>query len=147
MATWENLVILNMQAASKLLISVFYFTDKTWRMSSRSSGTSRISTTEMERILDKLKSQHNRASTQKIYHSVWRTFNNFLMRLDRRPEIWEDRTALFCTHLVHDRGVQSSTLKSYISAIKCILKDDGYGWNDNKVLLSALIKSCKLVND
>ena len=46
-----------------------------------------------------------------------------------------------------DNGVQSSTLKSYFSAIKHILKLDGYLWNDNKVLLSALVRSCKLEND
>ena len=46
-----------------------------------------------------------------------------------------------------DGGIQSSTLKSYFSAIKHILKQDGYPWNDNKVLLSSLVKGCKLGND
>ena len=43
--------------------------------------------------------------------------------------------------------MQSSTLKSYFSAIKHILKQDGYEWNDNKVLLSSLVRGCKLEND
>ena len=59
---------------------------------------------------------------------------------------WEEKTALFGAYLV-DNGVQSATLKSYFSAIKHILKIDGYSWDDNKVLLSALVKSCKLEND
>ena len=46
-----------------------------------------------------------------------------------------------------DGGVQSSTLKSYFSAIKHVLKQDGYMWNDNKVLLSSLVRGCKLEND
>ena len=46
-----------------------------------------------------------------------------------------------------DNGIQSSTLKSYFSAIKHILKLDGYQWDDRKVLLSSLARSCRLVND
>ena len=59
---------------------------------------------------------------------------------------WEQKTALFGAYLV-DTGVQSSTLKSYFSAIKHILRSDGYQWDDNKVLLSALARSCKMEND
>ena len=44
-------------------------------------------------------------------------------------------------------GLQSSTIKSYISAIKRILLDDGYQWEYNKMLLTAITKACKLKND
>ena len=43
--------------------------------------------------------------------------------------------------------IQSSTLRSYISAIKYTLKCDNYEWDDQKVWLDALIRSCKLAND
>ena len=43
--------------------------------------------------------------------------------------------------------LQSNTLKTYISAIKAVLQDDGYEWNENKFILNALTKSCKLKND
>ena len=46
-----------------------------------------------------------------------------------------------------DGGVQSSTLKSYFSAIKFVLRQDGYVWDDAKMLLNSLVSSCKLVND
>ena len=46
-----------------------------------------------------------------------------------------------------DGGIQSSTLKSYFSAIKYILKQDGYPWNDNKAILSSLVRGCKMEND
>ena len=59
---------------------------------------------------------------------------------------WEEKTALFGAYLV-ENGIQSSTLKSYFSAIKHVLKLDGYNWDENKVLLSALVRSCKLEND
>ena len=53
---------------------------------------------------------------------------------------------MFGAYLV-DNGIQSSTLKSYFSAIKHTLKLDGYQWDDNKVLLSSLVRSCRLEND
>ena len=38
-------------------------------------------------------------------------------------------------------------MKSYISAIKAVLKLDGYDWNDSKILFEVLVKACKLEND
>ena len=49
-------------------------------------------------------------------------------------------------HLI-DKGMQSSTVKSYVSAIKKILIKDGYEWNNTKVLLSSLTCACRLVHD
>ena len=111
-----------------------------------SDGASSISTSQMEMILERLKSQKNRNSTMNNYLAIWRNFNNFLIKLDRKPDSWEERVSLFGAYLV-DKGRQSCTLKSYISAIKCILVDDGYLWDDNKVVLSTLVKACKIVND
>ena len=87
------------------------------------SATSRISTKEMMSILDKLKGQQNRESTAQTYHTVWQQFNSFLIKLDNKPPLWEDRAALYGAFLVNN-GVQSCTLKSYISAIKTVLKAD-----------------------
>ena len=42
---------------------------------------------------------------------------------------------------------QSSTIKSYISAIKAVLRCDRITMNENRYLLNALTKSCKLTND
>ena len=63
------------------------------------------------------------------------------------PKTWEDRVSLYCTYLIKVKGRQSSTIRSYISGIKHILKTDGYEWNDGQVLLNTLTKSCKLKND
>ena len=100
----------------------------------------------MENILERLKCCKNRESTNKMYLSVWRKFNNFVIKLDVKPKLWEDRASLFGAALVED-GFQSSTLKSYISAIKRILVDDGYQWDDKKMLLNTLTKACRMVND
>ena len=43
--------------------------------------------------------------------------------------------------------LQSSTIKSYISAIKSVLTRDGYVWNEDRVLLNVITKSCKVKND
>ena len=100
----------------------------------------------MEIILEKLKSCKNRESTVQNYLSIWRQFNSFVIKLDRKPEDWEDRVALFCAYLIN-KGRQSATIKSYVSAIKCILVTDGYNWSDSKILLTTLVRSCRLVND
>ena len=53
---------------------------------------------------------------------------------------------LFGTHLV-DTGTQSTMIKSYFSAIKHVLKTDGYEWNESKIQLVMLTRSCKILND
>ena len=59
---------------------------------------------------------------------------------------WEEKTSLFGAYLV-EKGIQSSTLRSYFSAIKHVLKLDSYEWDDNKVLLSSLVRGCRIIND
>ena len=82
-------------------------------------------------MLERLRNKQTRDSTTKTYLSVWRQLNKFVISLDYKTDLsWEQRTVLFGAYLV-DKGIQSSTLKSYFSAIKHILKQDGYDWNDN----------------
>ena len=100
----------------------------------------------MEDIMIKLQQKQRRSSTSENYFKIWRAFNNFLVKLDRRPKTWEDRVALYCAYLT-DEGAQSQTIKSYISAIKSVLRDDNYEWNENQVALSSLTRACKIVND
>ena len=100
----------------------------------------------MLQVIDRLKSQSNRDSTRRSYHGIWTRFNKFLLRLDKKPSTWEDRLAIFVAHLI-ELGRQSATVKSYISAIKCVLVQDGYTWSDDRARLTALTKACKLQND
>ena len=113
---------------------------------SSSGSSAKISVQSIQLIIEKLKCQQNRQSTNKTYIRVWRQFNKFLMQLDYMPRDWENRTSLFIAHLV-EKGMQSSTVKSYVSAIKRNLVDDNYPWNDNKVLLGSLTRACKITND
>ena len=100
----------------------------------------------MEQILETIKSKSLRQSTRVKYHEIWTKFNRFVIALDYRPRKWEDRTPMFCAYMV-DSGYQSTTVKSYISAIKKFLIEDGYDWNDKIVLFNAITCSCKLLND
>ena len=68
------------------------------------------------------------------------------MKLDVIPKFWENRLALYCAHLIN-KGTQSSTVRSYITAMKGILIDDNYKWNDDLVVLQTLVKVCRTVND
>lgn len=62
------------------------------------------------------------------------------------PVEWEERVALFGAYLIQ-KGKQSDTLQSYISAIKHELKQDNILLSDDKLMLSTLIKACRLFND
>ena len=96
--------------------------------------------------MEQLKMQQYRETTTSNYVAIWRNFNSFLLRLDHRPKLWEHRTVTFCTYLI-DKGNQSQTVKSYASAIKAMLKTDGYKWKDENLWLGGLTKACKLHND
>ena len=97
-------------------------------------------------VIDKLKMKQYRETTGKNYMRVWRLFNSFLLKLDEMPQDWENRTTLFIGHLINE-GMQSSTIKSYVSAIKKLLVIDGYKWKDELVLLGTLTRACRLTND
>ena len=114
---------------------------------SSTSSMSQISSQKMNLILDSLQLHQSRDSTKQNYCSIWQQFNNFLVRLDWKPSTWENRAAMFGAYLVSTCGIQSSTLQSYISAIKYSLRLIHYKWNDNKVILSSIIRACQLKND
>ena len=100
----------------------------------------------MRQLVERLKCKSVRSTTAKTYLSVWRSFNKFLILLDRRPDSWEERTILFIANLI-DRGAQSATITSYKSTIKNVLQNDGYIWDDKKVWLHSLTHACRLIND
>ena len=87
-----------------------------------------------------------RDSTAKNYYNIWKNFNKFIIKLDKKPKSWETGASLYGAFLV-DSGAQSSTIRSYISAIKKVLVNDNYDWNDGLVQLQLLSKACKLTND
>ena len=67
----------------------------------------------METILEQLLSKSNRTSTWNSYITVWRNCNKFFIKLDNKPNKWEDRVALYCAFLVQ-KGLKLTTLRSYV---------------------------------
>ena len=100
----------------------------------------------MNRIVESLSTQQHRNSTKSVYIGVWRSFNKFLIRLDEKPRTWEERVTLYVGYLVK-KGMQSATIRSYISGIKAVIQEDGYEWSDKNAKLLALTKNCRLHND
>ena len=111
-----------------------------------SSTSSSISSRYITNLLEEFKTKQNRKTTGKNYYNVWKNFNRFLIQLDYKPKTWEERAAWYGAYLV-DKGVQSSTLRSYISGIKKTLVLDEYAWDDEKLKLSILVNVCKNEND
>ena len=111
-----------------------------------SSTSSSISHQEMERIVDKLKSGRCRDTTKKNYLAIWRIFNQFFIKLDDKPSDWESRLTLFVGYLVNSNH-KSATIRSYISVIKAVLRDEDILLNEDRYLLNSLTKSCRLQND
>ena len=110
---------------------------------------STISTSEIHRIIEGLKGRQYENSTAKTYLGIWRKFNQFVIKLDDIPRSWEERVSLYGGYLV-DHGIHSSTLKTYITAIKQTLLTDGYAWNDDALYLHTLTSvtgACKKNND
>ena len=80
------------------------------------------------------------------YYQVWKSFNKFYLNLDIRPKAWEDRIVLYVGHLIA-KNRQSATIKSYLSAICVVLKQDKIKLHEDQFLISSLTKACKLRND
>ena len=96
--------------------------------------------------MNKLKYESVRDSTRRNYYSVWKTFNQFFIRLDIKSPTWEERLTLFVAHLVETHH-RFQTCKSYILAIKKILREDGVELSEDKCLLVSITRACKLKND
>ena len=49
--------------------------------------------------------------------------------------------------MIEERQAKSTTVKSYISAIRSVLQEDGVTLCENKFLLSSLTRACRFIND
>ena len=96
--------------------------------------------------MERLQNEKHRSTTKATYHAIWTSFNSFLTRLDVLPKSWEERLSIYITHLIIE-GAKSSTIKSYVSAIRSVLRDDGYELMEPKLLFTSLTRACRLNND
>ena len=116
------------------------------KASSALSTSSRLSSCKISDIVQRLKLQQYRNSTRRNYYAVWKVFSKFYVRLDHRLMEWSECLTLFVGYLVQKR-YQSATVKSYISAIKAVLKEDGVKVTEDQYTLASLVRACKLRND
>ena len=108
--------------------------------------SSSISTMALQNIVERLKHQRHHDTTRANYYCIWRLFNEFFLKLDVKPDNWEDRLMLFIGYLIETKK-KSSTVKSYVSVIKAVLIEDGNEIKEDKFLFSSLTRACKLQND
>ena len=134
------------------MVSVHFFVAKRAKpvksVSSRTSSSEKttISTAEIRQIVEKLRVQRCRDSTRATYHRIWKIFSDFYFRLDDKPTTWEDRIILFMGHLVNN-NLKSSTIRSYISALRTVLAEDGHEFDHQNFVISSLTRACKIRND
>ena len=122
-----------------------YSGNKKKKGSSTGSSSSKLSTESIQLLVNKLKNERNRSSTRKTYYEIWKNFNEFFVTLDKKPDSWDERLVLFIGFLIESKR-KANTIASYISAIKCVLKEDGYYMNEDKYLLFSLTKACRYKN-
>ena len=100
----------------------------------------------MKSFIERLRNECHRDSTKKIYYNIWKNFNHFCVKLNNLPSCWEDHIVLFVGFLIqNDR--QSSTIRNYLSAIHVVLAMERIVINEDRYLLNALTRACKLKND
>ena len=90
--------------------------------------------------------QRIRNSTRSNYYAIWKKFNQFIIRLDHKPDNWEECITLYIGYLI-DNNKRSQTIRSYVSALKSILADIKIKINQDQFLFSALMRACKFKND
>ena len=121
-------------------------TNKRKKNSKTSSTSSRLSTVEIQHIVEDLKQQQHRDSTKYNYYAVWKGFNEFFVHLDIKPRAWENRLILYVGHLIHCKK-QSATVCSHVSAVKAMLKMNNVKITEDQYVLASLTRACRLKND
>ena len=66
----------------------------------RLSESGSLSTAYFQRMAERLKNQKLGDAAKDSYHAAWVNFNDFFVKLDRKPLDWEDRIALFVAYLI-----------------------------------------------
>ena len=105
-------------------------------------GSSSISSKAIKNIIDHLRLEKNRDSTRRNYHTIWKIFSKFYLSLDSKPTEWEERLSLFAGYLINDKK-KLATVKSYVTAVQSILREDNIEISEDRYLLNALTRACK----
>ena len=96
----------------------------------------------LQLITDNLRRQKIRKESRKTYRYGWCNFNKFLINLDCRPDSWDEKVTLFAAQLIEEKRM-GQTVRSYVSAVRTILKEDGVKLIHNYPPLTSLQQSTK----
>ena len=110
--------------------------------SSKSSDSPKYSTIYLQTILEIFKNNQRADSAGETYQLAWQSFNDVFIKLDYKPNCWEDCIALFVAFLI-DNNNPESTIITYTSGIKVVFRDDGVEIDDNSLLLASFLRACK----
>ena len=100
----------------------------------------------MEAVVQQMQCQRHWLSTRKNYQAIWGYFNQFFLHLDHKPTTWGQWLMLFVTYLIQSNR-KSTMIKSYISAIKAVLRNGGINLRLDTALLGELTQACHLKSD
>ena len=100
----------------------------------------------IHKVIQELKLKQHRDSMVKNYYGIWKNFNSFFVRLDQKPDTWEDRIVLYVGFLASE-GRKANTINSYVSAIKAILLMGNIKISHDTCLIKALTKACHVHQD
>ena len=99
-----------------------------------------ISTGAIQQIVENLKFDRYRNSTRQTYYRVWNLFNKFFIRLDIMPNNWEDSLVLFTAFLIKN-DLKSTSIRSYLSAIRGVLTENSIKINEDRLLLNSMTRA------
>ena len=115
-------------------------------LSTTTSSSASLSTRTIKQWILQLQRDRHRSSTWKNYYQIWKGFNAFYLKLDDKPDSWKEWLTLYVAFLINLKR-KASTINSYISAIKAVLKDMGVEIHENRYLLTSLTCTCKIRNN
>ena len=96
--------------------------------------------------MNQLSGERYCSTTRKTYYRIWKLFNQFFLKLDNKPRCWEERLVQFTGFLVENK-LQSASVKTYISAIKGVLREIGIKISEDNFLLTSMTRACRIKND
>ncbi len=82
------------------------------------------------------------SSTRAGYIKAYRMFIEYVQRLDPIPTRWETAIEVYRGHLI-ERGLQSSTIASYIAGIRSRLQLDGVVLHENEYAMKQMHRAAK----
>lgn len=83
--------------------------------------------------------------SKRAYHAIFDNFLDFLDLFNTLTDRWEEKMVLYATFLA-DNIYGEDTIRSYMSAIRYQLQQDGVHLNEDRILLESIVRSTRYKN-